>query len=125
VAHIEPAVIQGLLAEVEKLENTMTTGLPPVGDEFRRAKIDEARTAIINGAAHFDAARWSQLSKQKQQELQEELMTMRDMLMDMTRNVDDKNRRSFSEGDTASSKTILWLAIFGLIFVATLLSLIR
>ena len=65
------------------------------------------------------------MSEQKKQELQEEVTTMRDTLMDMTRNVDDKNPRSISEDDSPSTKSITWLAIFGFIFAATLLSLIR
>jgi hypothetical protein len=125
VTHIEPNVIQGLLDEVEKLENSITACTPLARDKFQHVRINEVRAAIVNGTAQFDAAQWSQLSEQKQQELQEELITMRGMLLEITRNGDDKNQPSLRAADSASSKPIIWLAIFGLIFAATLLSLIR
>lgn len=122
MARIKPDVIQRLLVEVEKLETTCTLS---ARDRHRRAKIDETRASVVNEAAQFDTARWSQLSEQKQQELQEELMTIRDTLMEVSRNGNDKTPPRFSAGDSASPKSIIWLAIFGLIFAATLLSLIR
>jgi hypothetical protein len=122
VARIEPDVLQKLLVEVEKLETTCALS---ARDRLQRAKIDEAKASVINGAARFDGARWAQLGEQEQQELQEKLMTMRDTLMEVSRNGNDKIPPSFSAGDSASPKSIIWLTIFGLIFAATLLSLIR
>jgi hypothetical protein len=122
VARIDPDVIQRLLVEVEKLETTCALS---ARDRLQRAKIDEARASVINGPARFDAARWAQLSERKQRELQEELMTMRDTLTEVSRNRNDRIPPSFSAKDSASPKSILWLTIFGLIFAATLLSLIR
>ena len=125
MAHIEPNVIQGLLDGVDKLERMITTCGPSASGKFQRTKIDEVRAAVIGGASRFDASRRSQLSEQKQNALQEELVTVRNTLMEITQNVDHKHRRNPLESESASTKSIIWLAIFGFIFAAILLSLIR
>jgi homogentisate 1,2-dioxygenase len=103
----------------------MLTCEPSASGTFQRTKIDEVRAAVIGGAAQLDASRWSQLSEQKQQDLQEGLVMVKNTLMEITRNADHKKGRSLLENESASTKSIIWLAIFGFIFAATLLSLIR
>jgi hypothetical protein len=125
VAHIKPNVIQELLDEVEKLERTIMVFTPSAQGKFQHTKIDEVRAAVIGGTSRFDASRRLQLSEQKQKDLQKELVMVRNTLMDITRNVDHKKGRNIMESESASTKSIIWLAIFGFIFAATLLSLIR
>jgi hypothetical protein len=121
VANVEPRVIQQLLAQVEDLEKEIK-GVGPVENKSQQCKVDEIRSAVIGGAT-FDPSRWSELSADKQSELSKQLTLICDKLLDVSRRNDA--RPPTLEQNGVSRQSIIWLAIFGFIFAATLLSLVR
>jgi hypothetical protein len=125
VANIKPSVMQNLLDEVEKLEKMTSVITQPRRDQLPNTKINEVRAAVFGGTAKVDPARWLQLNEQKQHELKEQLTMMRDTLLTVARQDEQKTPGYFTDNETASTSAIIWLAIFGFIFAATLLSLIR
>lgn len=125
VANIKPSVIQKLLDEVERLEGMAGGLIHRRSDKFPEIRLNEVRAAVFGGAAKFDPARWMQLNEQKQHELKEQLTMMRDTLLTVARQDEQKTPGYFTDNEAASTRAIIWLAIFGFIFAATLLSLIR
>jgi hypothetical protein len=120
VASVEPRAIQQFLAQVEDLEREIK-GVGPMENKPEQSKVDETRSAVIAGAT-CDPSRWSELSADKQSEL----TLMRDELLDVSRRNNAGRPTYFEQNDDGVSKqSIIWLAIFGFIFVATLLSLVR
>ena len=124
MANVEPIVIQQLLAEVESLERALKGVGEMKTNKLKRSKISEVRSAVIGGTA-FDANRWSELGADKQSQLLKRLTLIRDELLHV--NGTDAARPSdyFVQEDGVSKRAIIWLAVFGSIFAATLLSLIR
>lgn len=122
MANVEPRVIQQLLAQVEDLEKA-TKGVGPVENKSRQSKVDEIRSAVIGGAT-FNPSRWSELSADKQSELSKQLTLIRDQLLDVSGR-DDARLPTLEQNDGVPKQSIIWLAIFGFIFAATLLSLVR
>lgn len=122
--NVDPSAIQTLLDDIERLKTMITafTGSQPSGLE--EGQFDQARAAVLAGSEKFDSAQWSRLSVQRQRELQEQLIMTREALLDLARRVGRDETDNVSDG-SVSAKSIVWLAIFSLIFAATLLSLIR
>ncbi len=87
-------------------------------------RINEIRAAIMGGPI-FDASRWSQLTDEKQKDLLDRLTMIRDA--QITKNNAEIVRQSnyLLQGESKTKQSIIWLAIFGSIFAATLFSLIR
>jgi hypothetical protein len=124
VAKVDPDVILQLLKEVEHLEKMNGVGDMTKG-KLLELTISDLRTAVSGGTAEFDAARWSCLSPERQDELSKRLTGARDALLN---GADTRASRPVNDtlpGDGVSNRSIIWLAIFGFIFAATLLSLIR
>ena len=121
---IEPRVIEQLLAEVEDLERGMKGGGEMESNRLNRSKIKEIRSAVIGGTA-FDANRWSELGADKQSQLLKHLTLIRDELLDVSGTDNGRPSNYFAQDDAVSKRAIIWLSIFGFIFAATLLSLIR
>jgi len=121
VANVDPSVIRTLLDGIERLKKTITgfTGSRP--SRLEDSKLDKVRAAVLCGAVQFDSVQWCRLSEQRQKDLQEELIMVRDTLLDVA----GREEPSGLPDGSASAKSIIWLAIFGFIFAATLLSLIR
>jgi hypothetical protein len=124
VANVDPSVIQTLLDDIERLRKTIIDFMGSRSSRLEDSKLDKVRAAVLGGAAQFDSVQWCRLSEQRQKELQEQLIMVRDTLLDVAR----RERRDEPSGipdGLASTKSIIWLAIFGFVFAATLLSLIR
>lgn len=124
MADVDPRFIEKLLDEVEKLAKTIqSVGNIETGNLVETA-IRDVRAAVFNGADQFDPARWTEMSERKKIEAQDKLIMARDKLRAIARTVDHHEKNQVA-GNAASPAAIIWLAIFSLIFAATLLSLIR
>ena len=125
MTNIEPRAIQNLLDKLDGLEKTTNALTRTQASTVANAKIDAVRTVVSGGATAFDAARWARLNEQKQCELKEQLTMVRNNLLDIARPEGQRELSDLTNGEPASTAAIIWLAIFGFIFAATLLSLIR
>jgi hypothetical protein len=128
VANVDPSVIRTLLDDIERLRKTIS-GFTGSRSSRLEDKLDKVRAAVLGGAAQFDSVQWCRLSEQRQKELQEQLIMvrdtlLRDTLLDVARREGRDEPSGIPDG-LASTKSIIWLAIFGFVFAATLLSLIR
>lgn len=122
VSNVEPKVIVQLLAEVETfMKVNAVHGMAK--KKLLELRINDVRTAVSGGGAEFDAARWSRLSGARQDELLARLTAIRNDLINGINISPSTDDTMFGAG--VSTKSVIWLAIFGFIFVATLLSLIR
>jgi len=122
---VDPGAIQILLEDIERLKAMITafTGVKPSGlesDEF-----DRARAAVLDGSERFDSTQWSRLSVQRQRELQEQLVLAREALLDLALRAGSDGMTAIAAESPVSARSVIWLAIFGFIFAATLLSLVR
>ncbi len=124
VSNIEPKVILQLLEEVETFMRI--NGVQGMTKrKLLELKINNVRAAVTGGTAEFEATRWSRLSGGRQNEIFTQLTAVRDEL------INSKNVKSSHPADdpafreNVSNKSVIWLAILGFIFAATLLSLIR
>ena len=124
VANVDPSVIRTLLDDIERLRKTIIDFTGSRSSRLEDSKLDKVRAAVLGGAAQFDSVQWCRLSEQRQKDLQEQLIMVRDTLLDTVRREGRDEPIGILDG-SASSKSIIWLAIFGLVFAATLLSLIR
>jgi len=116
VANVEPKIISQLLGEVDNSENIdgvsdMTKG------KLLELRINAMRAAMNSRTARFDAVR--------QKEKFTRLTAVHEELIDndplqTPRPVADTDPR-----DSVSNKSIIWLTVFGFIFAAILLALIR
>jgi hypothetical protein len=120
VANVDPSVIQTLLDDIERLRKTI---IGFTGSRSIRLE-DKVCAAMLGGAAQFDSVQWCRLSEQRQKDLREQLIMVRDTLLDAVRREGRDEPSGIADG-SASTKSIIWLAIFGFVFAATLLSLIR
>ena len=124
VANVEPKVILQLLGEIENLEkmdgvSEMTKG------ELLGLRIDKVRAAVSGGTVGFDATRWSRLSDERQTEIHAQLAAVRDELGNGVHVQTPRPVTDIIPADGGWDKSMIWLTIFGVIFAATLLSLIR
>jgi len=129
VANVDPRVIQTLLDDIERLRKTIIDFMGSRSSRLEDSKLDKVRAAVLGGAAQFDSVQWRRLSEQRRKELQEQLIMvrdtlLRDTLLDVARREGRDELSGIPDG-LASTKSIIWLAIFGFVFAATLLSLIR
>ena len=124
VANVDPSVIRTLLDDIERLRKTIIDFMGSRSSRLEDSKLDKVRAAVLGGAAQFDSVQWCRLSEQRQKDLQEQLIMVRDTLLDVARREGRDEPSGISDG-SASTKSIIWLAIFGFVFAATLLSLIR
>ena len=120
VENVDPSAIQTLLDDIERLKAMIGafTGAKPSGP------FDQARAAVLACSEKFDNEHWSRLSGQHQRELQEQLIMAREALLDLARRAASDKTGGVAE-TTLSARSVIWLAICGFIFAATLLSLIR
>jgi len=123
VANVDPSVIRTLLDDIERLK-TIIDFTGSRSSRLEHSKLDKVRAAVLGDVAQFDSVQWCRLSEQRQKDLQEQLIMVRDTLLDVARREGRDEPSGISDG-SASTKSIIWLAIFGFIFAATLLSLIR
>ena len=123
VANVDPSVIRTLLDDIERLK-TIIYFTGSRSSRLEDSKLDKVRAAVLGGAAQFDSVQWCRLSEQRQKDLQEQLIMVRDTLLDVARREGRDEPSGIPDG-SASTKSIIWLAIFGFVFAATLLSLIR
>ena len=124
VANVDPSVIRTLLDDIERLRKTIIGFTGSRSSRLEHSKLDKVRAAVLGDAAQFDSVQWCLLSEQRQKDLQEQLIMVRDTLLDMARREGRDEPSGIPDG-SASTKSIIWLAIFGFVFAATLLSLIR
>lgn len=124
VANVDPSVIRTLLDDIERLRKTIIGFTVSRSSRLEDSKLDKVRAAVLGGAAQFDSVQWCRLSEQRQKDLQEQLIMVRDTLLDVARR-EGRDAPSGIPDGSASTKSIIWLAIFGFVFAATLLSLIR
>lgn len=124
VANVDPSVIRTLLDDIERLRKTIIGFTGSRSSRLEDSKLDKVRAAVLGGAAQFDSVQWCRLSEQRQKDLQEQLIMVRDTLLDVARREGRDEPSGIPDG-LASTKSIIWLAIFGFVFAATLLSLIR
>jgi hypothetical protein len=92
--------------------------------KINEERINQIRAAIMVGPV-FDPSHWSQLSVDQQRDLLDRLTTIRDGLVAKDGVAHAKHSNYLSQREGESKQSIIWLAIFGFIFAATLLSLIR
>jgi hypothetical protein len=123
MANVDPSVIRTLLDDIERLRKTIIGFTGSRSSRLEDSKLDKVRAAVLGGAAQFDSVQWCRLSEQRQKDLQEQLIMVRDRL-DVARREGRDEPSGIPDG-SASTKSIIWLAIFGFVFAATLLSLIR
>ena len=124
VANVDPSVIRTLLDDIERLRKTIIGFMGSRSSRLEDSKLDKVRAAVLGGAAQFDSVQWCRLSEQRQKDLREQLIMVRDTLLDAVRREGRDEPSGIPDG-LASTKSIIWLAIFGFVFAATLLSLIR
>ena len=125
MTNVEPRVMQELLDEVEKLERETKGVVNMANGELNISRIREIRAAAVGEAVDFDVSRWSELSAGTQKELLKRLTAVRNELLDMSGTHDGIRPGYLPRGEGGSKQSIIWLTIFGFIFAATLLSLIR
>ena len=101
VANVDPSVIQTLLDDIERLRKTIIGFTGSRSSRLEDSRLDKVRA-----------------------DLQEQLIMVRDTLLDVARREGRDEPSGIPDG-SASTKSIIWLAIFGFVFAATLLSLIR
>ena len=93
--------------------------------KIHEKRIREIQTAVMDGSV-FDPSILSNLSVDKQKELLDRLTRLHNERFAQNSVGDEKFLNYSLEGGGGESKqSIIWLAIFGFIFAATLLSLIR
>ncbi|HEU4771153.1 MAG TPA: hypothetical protein VFS68_03255 [Candidatus Udaeobacter sp.] len=122
--NIDPDAIQTLLDDIERLKAMTTAFAGSRTSSLEDGQFDQARAAVLAGSEKFDNERWSRLSGQRQRELQEQLILAREALLDLARRAGSHSTGGAAE-TTLSARSVIWLAICGFIFAATLLSLIR
>jgi hypothetical protein len=122
-AQLEVEIVLNLLAEVEQLQGKLEGG----GDMNRvhEKRLGEARSAVMARSIMCDKNRWSQLSVDEQNDLFERLVTVRDGLLAKYRAEHARHSNDRLETEGGSKYAIIWFAIFGFVFAATLLLLIR
>ena len=91
--------------------------------KINKKRVSEVRVAIMGDPV--DVSRGSQLSVDKQEDLLDRLTMIRAGLFDKNSAKDARHSNYLLQGEGGSKQSIIWLTIFGSIFVATLLSLIR
>src|SRR4030095_12888814 len=124
VANVSSSVTRTLLDDIERLRKTIIGFTGSRSRRLEDSKLDKVRAAVLGDAAQFDSVQWCRLSEQRQKDLQEQLIMVRDTLLDVARREVREAPSGISDG-SPSPKSIIWLAIFGFVFAATLLSLIR
>lgn len=125
VEKIGPKVIRQLLDEINKLERNVEKDVDSPTHEFNQTKIKNICTNVIDGAGDVDAKRWLQLSIEKQRECVDHLTGIRNQLLDISKMSNPRELKEFLENAGESNQSMIWLVIFSVIFVATLLSLVR
>jgi hypothetical protein len=117
-------VIQRLLDDIKRLE-CKSEGIADMETaKFNEERLNEIRAAIMLGPV-FDPSHWSQLSVDQQRDILDRLTTIRDGLLAKNGVAHAKHSNCLLQREGESKQSIIWLAIFGFIFAATLLSLIR
>jgi hypothetical protein len=121
VADVDPRVMQELLEQVKKLERRLEGS-----GKMTKAKLNgivDVRTAVGGRAVDFDASRWKQLSAATQKDLVKRLKSIRDELLEAS--VIHRRESNDFMYESGSRELVIWLIVFGVIFAATLLSLVR
>jgi hypothetical protein len=121
VADVDPRVMQELLEQVEKLERKLEGS-----GKMTKAKLNgigDVRTAVGGRAVDFDDSRWKELGAATQKDLAKRLKSIRDELLEAS--VIHRRESNDFMYESGSRELIIWLIVFGVIFAATLLSLIR
>jgi hypothetical protein len=121
VSSVEPIVIQRLLDDIERLKSE---GTAMETAKINEERINEIRAAIMVGPI-FNPSHGSQLSVDQPRDLLDRLTTIRDGLLAKDGVAHAKHSNYLLQRQGQSKQSIIWLAIFGFIFAATLLSLIR
>ena len=85
MANVDPSVIQTLLDDIERLRKTIIGFTGSRSSRLEDSKLDKVRAAVLGGAAQFDSVQWCRLSEQRQKDLQEQLIMVRDTLLDVAR----------------------------------------
>jgi hypothetical protein len=83
VANVDPSVIQTLLDDIERLKKTIIGFTGSRSSRLEDNKLDKVCAAVLGGAAQFDSVQWCRLSEKRQKDLQEQLIMVRDTLLDM------------------------------------------
>lgn len=122
VADVDPRVMQALLEQVEKLERRLEGSGKMITAKLNG--IGDVRTAIGGGAMDFDARRWTELSTATQKDLLKRLTSIRDELLEASV-IQRRESNDFMHYESGSRQPVIWLIVFGFIFAATLLSLVR
>jgi hypothetical protein len=117
-------IIQRLLDEIERLESELKGTTDMETAKINEKRINEIRAAIMGGPV-FDPSHLSQLSEDKQRDLLDRLTAARDGLLAKNGVEDAKHSNYLLQREGESKQSVIWLAIFGFIFAATLLSLIH
>lgn len=86
--------------------------------------IGTAVNSIDEISVNFDANRWTQLSAIRQRDLLRRLEAIRDELLAASV-MDSADTDGYRGRQSGSRQSMIWLTVFGFIFAATLLTLIR
>jgi hypothetical protein len=122
VRKVERKVVVGLLKEIERLQAQSTGARDMKG--LNESRINDVRAALTTGKI-FDEDRWSGRTRQEQRELLERLTVTRDGLLAQRRVERRHDPNYLLDRDGASKYSVIWLAVCGFVFAATLLSLLR
>lgn len=122
MASVELRVMEQLLAEIDRLEK-MLSGLEGVS----RATHSDVQQLLAKAgmATGFDAGQWSRLSADEQNGLLKRLTKVRDDLLGARAAQPVVAPIPKLDADSLSRQTVIWLAVFAFVFIATLLSLLR
>jgi hypothetical protein len=124
VENIRRRVIQQLLDEINQHERNSEKNADLSTDKMKQPKIENI-AIVRNGAGKVDANRRSQLIIEKQRESVDRPKAIRNELLDLAKTNNSRQLKDFLEDAGESNQSMIWLVIFGVVFIATLLSLIR
>lgn len=121
MATVEAKLVQELLNQIK----TLITGIETAGEVARiklgDINIEEVCNAIPQSEGKLDAAAWSQLPEDKQNELYGRLVLVRDSLTDIAELDGPKNPKHIMYAEYASNRAIVVWALAGLLLTAWLL----
>ena len=124
MSNITPVVIQSLLDELAALERQLKEGGNMKTARLYQQRIDAVRVAVTGGAA-FNEGSWSQLSADRQKDLLDSLEKLRDGLRAESKIGDTRHLSGARPEEAPSRQLLVWIALCGFIFAATLFSLVR
>ena len=121
MAAIEVKVIQELLAHIDALNRAIWTAGDVGRTKLQDIRVDEVRNAVPGNAAGLNAAAWSQLPEDEQNELHHRLTLVRDSLQVAAGLDGPTNPKHIMHATYASNTSIMLWALTGFLLMGGLL----